>query len=419
MSSEKQLPSVKELFQESWNTLKTSAAPLFKLTLLTYGVVLAIGMIGLLLFFVFGVMSVIGSTSPADALLNPVMLIPILAIFVVGLVGLLVLSVTVVAAQMLIIDAKGVGSIRQHLRKGFDLVPAIWVAGILSTFLTVGSMFVFIFPMIIFAFLLIFVNYEVILNKQKPMAALKRSYALVTENFFEILVRWLAIMGLYILISFIIPNLLIKISPELAILVAGISFIVNILLTWFMLIYSVLMYKHVAKHSSELKEKSIAWMWIVAIIGWIIAGLFLFAGYKVLSSGILDSLSKSKIDNTMYLTPSPAATETQDVMQKPAYTAPSTAPVANCTQYNIREGEFASNKCYAKQDYSDLIYYGQRFNDAIFDYNAATNSMNVTCNGFSESFKAQCEQNQKDKAAAEADMAKYRAMLKEIIARGK
>ncbi len=92
--------------------------------------------------------------------------------------------------------------------------------------------------------------------------------------------------------------------------------------------------------------------------------------------------------------------------------------VPACTQYNIREGEFASNKCYSQNDYSDLNYYINQFNSAVFSYNGANGQMSVTCNG-SDFFKEQCEVNKKEKEQAQADMDKYRGIINGIIARGK
>lgn len=97
----------------------------------------------------------------------------------------------------------------------------------------------------------------------------------------------------------------------------------------------------------------------------------------------------------------------------------STAPVApSCTYLNIREGEFASNKCYSKKDYDDLNYYLQRYNSAVFTYNGAISSMNITCNG-SDFFKDKCEQDKEEKEEAEKSMSEYKGIIKDIISRGK
>jgi hypothetical protein len=91
--------------------------------------------------------------------------------------------------------------------------------------------------------------------------------------------------------------------------------------------------------------------------------------------------------------------------------------VPSCQRYTIREGEFASNKCYSSKDYSDLIYYLGRFNDAAFSFNGAQSSMQITCNG-SEFFKNSCESDKQQKSKAETDINNYRGIINGIIARG-
>ena len=90
----------------------------------------------------------------------------------------------------------------------------------------------------------------------------------------------------------------------------------------------------------------------------------------------------------------------------------------NCIRMNIREGEFASNKCYSSADYDDLQYYLSRFNAAVFSYNGAIASMKITCSG-SEFFKQSCEEDQKEKSEAETAMNNYRNIVQSIIAKGR
>ena len=97
---------------------------------------------------------------------------------------------------------------------------------------------------------------------------------------------------------------------------------------------------------------------------------------------------------------------------------PVAAPVAPCTRMNIREGEFSSNKCYSSQDYDDLVYYLNRFNNAVFTLNGANAAMKITCSG-SEFFKQSCEEDTKEKQQAESDIGKYRETVKSIIAKGR
>lgn len=96
-----------------------------------------------------------------------------------------------------------------------------------------------------------------------------------------------------------------------------------------------------------------------------------------------------------------------------------TTPTASCTQYRIRSGEFASDKCYSSKNLSDLQYYISKYDDAIFDYNGAAGQANVTCNGFTESFKKMCSQAKKDMESAKKAKEKYANLIKVTIQTGK
>ncbi|MGI5825888.1 MAG: hypothetical protein ACOX50_00570 [Patescibacteria group bacterium] len=128
---------------------------------------------------------------------------------------------------------------------------------------------------------------------------------------------------------------------------------------------------------------------------------------------------------TPTVTPSPTAKPAIRPTAKPTLVPKQTAPQtsqsqpSSCTRYKIYEGEFASDKCYSKQDYQDLWYYLGRFNDAVLTYNGAQGAIKVTCNGHSEMFKQTCEEKKKEAEAAQNDINRYREIINGIIARGK
>ncbi len=99
-------------------------------------------------------------------------------------------------------------------------------------------------------------------------------------------------------------------------------------------------------------------------------------------------------------------------------TASTAKTVASCLRLNIREGEFAGNKCYAKKDYDDLQYYLQRYDSTGFTLNGLASQMDIVCSG-SEFFKNDCESAKQQKSQAESDREKYKGIIQGIIARGK
>lgn len=97
--------------------------------------------------------------------------------------------------------------------------------------------------------------------------------------------------------------------------------------------------------------------------------------------------------------------------------------ISNCIKANIREGEFASNKCYSEQDYEDLQYYLGRYQTAKLNLSSAEGSMRITCNCRVQQecdfFKDSCEKDKQQKSQAEADISSYRGIIQGIIAKGR
>lgn len=112
--------------------------------------------------------------------------------------------------------------------------------------------------------------------------------------------------------------------------------------------------------------------------------------------------------------PEPQVQKTQ-----PAAAKTSTGSGSGCKQLTISQGEFASNKCYSTSDYNELSNYIRQFDTNAFNYNGAVAQANVTCNGFTESFKQQCEQSKADMKKYEEAMNGFRVAINAVIARGK
>jgi hypothetical protein len=128
-------------------------------------------------------------------------------------------------------------------------------------------------------------------------------------------------------------------------------------------------------------------------------------------------------------TPYPVVTRTPTPLTKTTPTILPPTPttikkvVTKCNRINIREGEFASNKCYSQVDYDNLNYYLVRYNSAKFELQIADGSISITCNcrvpQECEFFKQSCADARQKKSTAESNIAKYRATIQTIIGRGK
>lgn len=138
----------------------------------------------------------------------------------------------------------------------------------------------------------------------------------------------------------------------------------------------------------------------------------------------LDKATKSLPDPTFSPSSSASAIVTPAPVKRIAPVVQPAPPVAsNCIRKNIREGEFASDKCYSEQDFEDLNYYLQRYNSAVFNRDSADSSMRITCSCRVQQecdfFQDSCEKDKQQKSQAESDINKYRGIIQGIIAKGK
>lgn len=135
--------------------------------------------------------------------------------------------------------------------------------------------------------------------------------------------------------------------------------------------------------------------------------------------GTIININNTTGTNTV-IKSSPTPKPTQTPTQKPntATTIQQPQPViSNCIRKNIREGEFASNKCYSQQDYEDLNYYLNQYNSAVSSVSFYQTKVNISCSN-NDFFKT-CEQDKKEQQANLDNIPRYKSIIQGIIARGK
>lgn len=160
---------------------------------------------------------------------------------------------------------------------------------------------------------------------------------------------------------------------------------------------------------------------IFIIIALFVGSLYLFSGSfpRQFTAAIVSPTITPVPTTVITPTPSPVPTKVipTEIIPRPTKVA------ASCVRLNIREGEFASNKCYSRADYDNLYYYLQKYNSAKFELQIAQGTIGITCNCRNprecDFFKESCSSAQKQKTQAESDINKYRSLIQTIIARGK
>lgn len=282
------LPPIKQLFQQAWDVTTGNVFHLFMLgvvsILITGAYTLIIGVLGVWLTMASGILAVVGSGSVKGlSAVSPMIFVAYIVLFVLLFVGWMVIASMVNSALILLMAdyperKMGVGG---ALKKGLTFVIPLFFAGCIAFFLTTGAFFVFIFPAFVIAFLLMYVQYEIVLNDKGPLAAVTSSVRAVSSHFGEILVRMFLYYLLYIAVVAFIPNLLRRIDPTTGIMIGFLSVIANVFIGWFGFAYGIVLFRQTNEHTDYSKKPNVLWIWIVAVVGWVIVAVSAFAMYNV------------------------------------------------------------------------------------------------------------------------------------------
>ncbi|RJQ38371.1 tetratricopeptide repeat protein [Candidatus Microgenomates bacterium] len=288
-------PSISELFKQSWEAFTNSVLNLFILNIVTIVGYIVLG----ILFFVFLLALGAGGSlfqkgfNPANLLAlvqQPPIMIAIIVGSLIFIALFIALSLVVQAGSILILDKyKEKISFGEIFRKSINFIIPLFLVNLLMLIIYLGATFVFIIPAILFYFLFAFVNFVIVLEDQKGIKAIKRSVFIVSKNFGPILARLLLLVAIYIAISVFIPNLAAKADSATGAIFGFFSFFINILLGWFTLAYTITLYKQ-AKERAGDGYSGLAWIWVVAILGWIIALIISFTAFQLISSGALNNV---------------------------------------------------------------------------------------------------------------------------------
>lgn len=256
-------------------------------------------------------------------------------IFVIFLILSFIVAYAIQAANILIVGSKGKVKIGTIFRKGFSYVLPLFLAGLFTGFIIAGGYFLFIIPGIFFALLFVFTFFEIVLNNQGVLSAMRRSSRIVLANFWGVFGRIL----LWIVVLFalmLIPQIIVSSSKSSAL--SGIwtivSSVLNVLISWYGLCYMVTLYKQASKGFESDKGNKILWPVLTAIVGWIVGILLIIAVFTFVSfiiQSIMKQQANLKNDNNINIR-SKILTPEQIKLNKAVQNA-----VQNPTEENVRK----------------------------------------------------------------------------------
>ena len=278
------LPDISDQFKRAWELYKLHLLDFFKVWLLGVAILITLLLgLGLVVAIIYGAW-----------LIQAVKIIPPLWLVVLGgvifLAYLLVATMVNLGLQATFITlasnkTKKREDVFKTFKKGLRFAPYLLVLSFIQLFFF-GSFWMLIVPWIFIIFLTAFAQYEVVLNQQKPWQAVKNSFSLVSQ-FAGGVVGRLILLGLGSgIITSLYQQLAVGImsqtdSPSLALFHLVAQPVFNVLVSWFVLTFSLTLYQDVKSKAKVKKQVSTRWAVVLSVVGWL---FFIVTGYFVVTA---------------------------------------------------------------------------------------------------------------------------------------
>lgn len=278
--------TIKGLITKTWQSLKLNFGKLILLHIFQILpiVIIAVGIAVAFVSIIGGSIGELSGFSEADflALFQSISLSQVgIAIGISLLITLIggLISTALSFAQISLVGNQESTSFGFHIKRGFaSLLPYIGASIVMNILLT-GGLILLMIPFIIIAIYLSLFQFQIIIDNKSAMASLKGSATIVKHRFGHLLGRIGILFLINVVFSGFIPGFLEGMGESMELVADLYTFIVGIGLSLFSIIYMVELYKELRDSTNWDKPASLTWMWIIAIIGWIIliGGGYVFA----------------------------------------------------------------------------------------------------------------------------------------------
>jgi len=284
---EKSLPSIAQLLEESWRLFEKTALMYLKLFGLSVAAVLLAVFIGVLLALPLSFITLGSHSVDLNHLtLFPIIMIILLMVWFILFIVLLI-SITVITPIVSVFILRGKkGSLFELIKQSKQFFWQYFLTALLSGVVVLGGIMLFFIPGLLFALFFSFVLFEVVLEQQSGSAALKRSYFLVKNNFWEVIARLFILEIGLIIISFVLNRF-----ADGNWLLNLVRILFSLFSMWYARAYMYLLYKQLREHTTLSSHISFRWIWVVSSIGWVL--LIFFASMLTFNASHLQGMMRS------------------------------------------------------------------------------------------------------------------------------
>ncbi|SRR6266568_4987651 len=267
-----ELPSIAQLATGAWELFKETWISYLKLVGVTVGFVFLALLIGVIISLPVTFVA-IGSGLQFFNHLTPFHIATLLLLglwFILFFLSIIAIEVIFPIVSIFILRGKKPTPFFALIKQSRRFFLPFFLTTLLSSLLALGGMILLVIPGLLIAFFFTFVAFEVIIDDQMGSAALKRSYFMVKNHFWEVLGRLLVLEVAVVIISLLLKRLA---SGESLLML--VQFLFSIFASWYARAYVYLLYKEVRANTTFPEKISLNWIWIVSVIGWAVIILLL------------------------------------------------------------------------------------------------------------------------------------------------
>lgn len=269
-----QLPSIVQLIQDSWDLFNITALSYLKLLGLTIAFLFIGAIIGILIAVPLSFTAFFAHHHNLAHLSTFPVIMLFLFIFwaVLYILSVIIISFVFPVTSILILQHKKVPSVLEVIGQSKKYVLPYFLAIVLTALTAFGGIILFVIPGLLIGLFFVFVAYEIVLDGQSSKKALARSYIMVKNHFWEVLIRLVVLeVGL-----FIISSILTHIDRSSWLLII-VHLLFSLFSVWYSRAYTYLLYKQIHERTTFPQNISLQWIWVVSWIGWVFLAL-LFIG---------------------------------------------------------------------------------------------------------------------------------------------
>lgn len=298
------IPSIGELFSESWKVFVNNILSLFVLSTIAFGSILALFVAAFALFlglgFALGFLpslfenskSLSGSASVSFAI------VLILVIFLTVIGALIIGTLTRIGSLIVLHEPQekkmAFGSI---IKKSLPKIVPVLILDLLIGFAVFGGFFLLIIPALIFSYFFLFAPFIMVYEGAGITDSLKKSYVIATKHFSDVFPRVLLLYVIIFAVGFgsSMIGIVFSFIPIIGFVFQMLINMVSVVIGWYGLSYIYVVYTHSHRlaHDTD-KPKHMIWVWVGAAIGWAI-GVFVMIAFIALIVVIAQNEKKSSL----------------------------------------------------------------------------------------------------------------------------